>query len=371
MFENLDAIDWASFGTHIEASQQSSKIPYYIRQLLSEDHDKRVIAIGYLFGHGQDFGRPDDATPFIIPFVFEVLELEEYAEKVLLLEALVIICDVIPQREISYLRRTIAIYDVIEGSFPLLVKLLNNENEDIRAESITLLSCIQEKFDEVLDILKAQYESETSTENRIHILDCIVSMIRDTRKIGLKETQVHIDFIKSVVRDSNHVAERLAASIELVYLPAAFYLRGENEIVKIISQTLFQAFKEADTAPRKTLMATHLSRLDFEIVESFLDTDLSALETHLLIKVLLGAYYLPHGQWSSDLYWQYQHPKHTVEKGIFYSPVGIKGVFERRKKDILPMVINNDKFWELPTNLLSIFFGLPDDREALRAYLEE
>ena len=41
------------------------------------------------------------------------------------------------------------------------------------------------------------------------------------------------------------------------------------------------------------------------------------------------------------------------------------------QKQILKAILNCELFWELPTNLLSFFYGLPDDRQKLRKLISE
>lgn len=71
MFEGLDQIDWENLGYHIYRGKE--KIPDAIRNLLSQDPDIRDEARADLLGWGQEYGDITDTTPYIIPFILEVL----------------------------------------------------------------------------------------------------------------------------------------------------------------------------------------------------------------------------------------------------------------------------------------------------------
>ncbi len=42
-----------------------------------------------------------------------------------------------------------------------------------------------------------------------------------------------------------------------------------------------------------------------------------------------------------------------------------------RQGQALRAIVDQDKVWEIPTNLFSFFYGLPDSREALRALIDK
>ena len=75
MFDGLDDIKWEDFGeTHIAIGVKTYEIPDLIRDMLHDDPEQREWAIAYLLGEGQHLGMLDKPTPYIIPFVLEVLE---------------------------------------------------------------------------------------------------------------------------------------------------------------------------------------------------------------------------------------------------------------------------------------------------------
>src|SRR5512138_3680486 len=71
MLAGLDKIDWERFGYHVYSGNR--EIPTAMRNLLSPDPDIREEARGFLLGWGQEYGSIADTTPYIIPFIFEIL----------------------------------------------------------------------------------------------------------------------------------------------------------------------------------------------------------------------------------------------------------------------------------------------------------
>lgn len=365
MFENLDSIDWASFGTHIAVGRQSKDIPIYIRGLISDDEEERVRNIQELFGEGQHFGMHGNATPYIIPFAIEVLALETYPEKSFLLMALEYSCHHMKYAQtISQMRFNVAIYDEIEKGLPIFSQLLGDSNAEVRLQTVELLRYMQDKIDLVLKLLKENYEIETNVKVRTAILESICELIFETGSQYHPKIKPYISFLSNIVKQGKEFSGRVIVSSSLLKL---WRFELDEDLVRTISETLFQAFIEADTEYVKTSLAKHISELDYETIKSFLDQTLSAIETHLLIKAMLCSYFAAFNKSSSNEYWG--HKSKLTEVGIFYSPRFTNYNFELYQKDVLLVILNNDKFWELPSNLLSLLFGLPDKRVDLQNYL--
>lgn len=44
---------------------------------------------------------------------------------------------------------------------------------------------------------------------------------------------------------------------------------------------------------------------------------------------------------------------------------------KEEQRDILQAIVDCDPFWEISTNLFSFYYGLPDEREALRELVQQ
>src|SRR5688572_29291074 len=86
MLETLYDIDWSNVGDHVYGS--SDEIPEAIHNLLSDNDAVREHARLFLFGGQQDTGDIYDSTPYIIPFIIELLADDSTPERDQLLRGL-------------------------------------------------------------------------------------------------------------------------------------------------------------------------------------------------------------------------------------------------------------------------------------------
>jgi hypothetical protein len=70
MLEGLDKIDWKKLE---HAYGEASDVPQFIRNLASEDSDLRDQALYELYGNIFHQGTRYQATPYAIPFIFELI----------------------------------------------------------------------------------------------------------------------------------------------------------------------------------------------------------------------------------------------------------------------------------------------------------
>jgi len=103
--------------------------------------------------------------------------------------------------------------------------------------------------------------------------------------------------------------------------------------------------------------------------------DLSPEQAHLIARALLAATFL-HAR-SIESHWERFPNFDRRTEGIFYLQhfdaarhILRPPLMYKVKHPFLQAILEAEKVWELPTNLFSFFYGLPDSREGLRALLE-
>ncbi|MEL7235676.1 MAG: hypothetical protein AAGK74_14330 [Chloroflexota bacterium] len=110
-------------------------------------------------------------------------------------------------------------------------------------------------------------------------------------------------------------------------------------------------------------------------------SDVSPFDTHMILRTLLDLHFRRLDR--TGLHSKYELFKVTEQPsdldGIHYGyperikywrPIQPGDSLNPNQKSALRTVLDNDRFWEYPTNLFSFFYGLPDDREELRKLVE-
>jgi hypothetical protein len=151
MLEGLDKIDWANIGTHVYFGGYTSDMPDFIRRLLLRG-DAFGNALDYLFGEGQCSGMICDSTPYIIPFVIEVLAHEAaWGKQQAMLRKLLSVV-----RHNIYLNRNSPypalepenhrkVCDVLVAGIPVYRQLLGHDKSQIRDLAADLLGFFEGK----------------------------------------------------------------------------------------------------------------------------------------------------------------------------------------------------------------------------------
>jgi len=212
MFEGLDDIDWASFGTHIQISRKAADIPQFFRDLLSDDEDDRFWAILSLFGEGQYHGCLDTATPYIIPFVLEVLNNPTFPDREGILYALSAVGDhMLWVKTIYDMRLSVSVYDALAAGLSIYLGLLQDEDNTVRRECAHFLRYMQDEGTKVVDALMARYKPEPHAEIRAEIVDSITAMMTAT-SIYADTYSACLPFFSEVMKDGTALPEKVAAA---------------------------------------------------------------------------------------------------------------------------------------------------------------
>lgn len=360
MFDGLDDIDWASFGTHIATGRQSKDIPQFVRNMLSDDAETREYAIMDLFGEGQHNGMLDDATPYIIPFVLEVLEKEDYPNKPYILASLASVSHhILMVKTIPSMRFALSVYEVLESGMSLYLKYLHDADKDTRQTSTYLVSYLQGKAKPVLDALMARYKVETEVEIRVEIVEAMHRLMLKGQLYYAEEFKPHREFIQMLVMDGETVADRVAAAQNLVLVD---YIRDETLSQQVVA-VLIEGIKTAQEDYKKRWLARSLCNVKAAYLLPHLTKELTPEEAHLVGRAVLCSHYV---MWPyHEEHWQ-MSPQHN-QPGYVY---GFYTLNARLKLfgeyDVMEQVANYDPFWQMPTTLFSRFYGLPDERSELQ-----
>jgi len=182
MFEGVNDIKWEQFGeTHIAVRMKTREIPHHIRNMLYEDSDEREYSIAGLLGEGQHLGMLDKATPYIIPFVLEVLTDQHYEQRGYLMHGLARMFDhMFASRSFEYLRLALQTYDEIKKGYVLYRRLLGDSQTYVRFYTANVIAYMQDNSLDALSSLSAHLAVETDADNRGAIIKAILRLVEDS-----------------------------------------------------------------------------------------------------------------------------------------------------------------------------------------------
>lgn len=416
MLDGLDKIDWKSLW-HFQP-EYSARIPQWIRDLTSESESRRSDAKVYLFGEGTEYGKVTSATPYIIPFLVELLGLENTPEKSALLGGLSeisfgYVCDDMP---IGSAKDSIASYEAVASGLPIYLRLLKNEEMWCRYYIVELLGRLTDTNQNIIPFLIEQFMIETEAMIQYRIVENISNLSTYTfQKLSYIDT---LEFLKRCLK-FNDKRIQVSAAIGLIQNRwIADSLRNDDTLFSQVMINLRESFFEYPgpwTESVKQKIIFQLTRLDRVFSLDLLsDKRLSTpQDAHMIVHYLLHSafeirgnpkyshYYINTRSESDGITYSFRAnfrvgftgsiAQQFIDKGImsseqipnldFYKLLDTAlektgGMFPEHlltleQKRILQSILKCEPFWQLRTNLFSFFYGLPDNRDVLRKLISE
>ena len=372
MLEGLDDINWAEIQHH---DRSASHVPESIRKL-AYDSD----ALRYLFADGQETGGLYESTPYIVPFVIETL-----AEKTVLYKSSIL-------RELSYVfwgtpvtyrrmeeaRIGVRVYDAFVSKLSVLKYLAQSGDTELRIGIIELLGRFTENASELVPELMNIFEHEHDETVQLTLLEAIYRLT----VLGIfKERGDFLPWFNKVADNQELQSVRVEVALDLIDLATdRKWIRYTDEI---LPATIDLLVAELNNSKSKEV-ASRLAKLDLQAVITLLQSGrLKLLSIHLLVRESLNRVFYPRtgnnrGDYAYDFSQfglipiiSYSELADHLSTRRFYIPDKTLGTAlgPTPQRQLLTAIANLDRFWEIPTNLFSFFYGLPDTREELRAFL--
>lgn len=380
MFETLDTIDWERVGDHI--SGQNWRIPSAIRALVSSEKEKRLQALEFLFGSFYQLEFEShifETTAKIIPFTLEVLANKPRPTARLLVRYFawflyrrVHVSDV--YFDVQQLRNYIAVYDAIEQGLPIYLQMLSSRDMSLRRRAIILLGCLGTNAESILPALLETYALEKEWRVKREIVKSVEQLLWDRSKFWNN----YAPFLNGILEDNVPTKLKYTAAIAVIKTSRGYPVYTQ-QISPLAISTLVECFKRE----RKTPFRTDWMR--YEIAETLAwladQTPLVRLLHHpqlterdaqflaLALVTQINSDHLP----LSKNYWFTVLGQDNPNR-IIYTALNSRHIVEQLSNYATRPVrelLDNEAFWSTPTNFFSHFFGLPDDREALRALIDQ
>jgi hypothetical protein len=340
-----------------------------------------------VFGEKGAFGMVCDTTPYIIPFVIELLADTKTPRRDYMLDYVI--------RESSYvlasghlsawdMRLYLNVYDSITKHLNTLISLLDDEDRDIRLAAVRLLGNLTDKAEILLPEFFKRFDLTEDEEMQVNLLTAVkilLGALDAWKQVGIKEAFAPV--LKDIVDSNRSQKVQLAAaraSIETIRVSR----RDKNVLSERIPNLLIQEFLAQSGGDRLVHWESVLDYCASIIVDlaqlgpaPFLEMlqnhETTAIKAHLMVRGLLLSILAPY---KNDFY--SKSNLGFTKLGIYYLQADRTGdyrVLVRNKdnaelfKKALRAMLENPNVWDLPTNMFSYFFGMPDSREEIQEIL--
>lgn len=382
MFEGLDQIDWGSID--YPDYKDSKRIPNAIRNLLSQDSQVRNEARADLLGWGQEYGDITDITPHIIPYIFEILSHPDAPGKADLLDHLARGIWESEHLPVRTMRLYVKTYDTLKAGLDILISLLDDTSNAVRLGAIDFLQYLTEEVKVLLPEFKRHIQSEKEEEVQVALLRGLKFLLSTIGwpEFDLKEQYKH--FLNEMIE--THPSERIrvaGAQAAAETFERHFTREFPPKVADILSNHFWKTSRvieqrgwseEFDSA---LLLIRDLSKMEAadHLLEMFQNPEMTPVQAHLIARGLLAIFMID----PDDSYWK--HHRDYYAKGrewtyVHSYPLANNIEIDLHHRDhfaprlrVLEAIVENSKFWKLPTNMISFFIGLPDAQEQLRAIL--
>lgn len=404
MLEGLDNVNWLR---HAGGYALKDKVPVFIRKLASDDDTVREGAFETIFEEMNHQDTIYDATPYIIPFLIELLTYDQIKDKK---DLILGIWSVFQCCEEAFLysrkmtdratRNAILTYQHIAAGFYTFIKLLNHEELKARMAAMLLVSSLHEHAPASRHHLRRVYCSESDVLMRALTLKRLGDLVpKGYGSMIDHHRQKYLALFEPIIQSDPEPIVRLGAAMG--WANAHPYSPYNNRLIapQYIREALLTGLKYAPASvdigwPTRPQFNTHeiikvLTGLGWkDVIETFNFPLLDRYQAHHLVRNLLDVVFnrkltreeaSRNGSTGWDLWESEETRLRKLPETMIYAitdhyprsfnPAKPK-LNQPHQKEIIAAIVACDVFWELPTNLFSFFYGLPDSRDKLVRLVE-
>jgi hypothetical protein len=375
MLENLDSIDWSKLH-HSYGSAETT--PKYIRMLASADTDDRKRAYDHLYGSVNHQGDVLSATSAVVPFIIELLSIEAIPDRSRLIEylaSLVESCnDHLPNgyrdSNIGYLRHDIDTYNNVCQGLDLYISLLQSDDPEIRINAAQLLGMLVDQVARIKEPLWEAIQGETDPNTLAIMIMNFGLLFRRYWPFGENPIQPYLDYFLTLMETHPSEPIRLCAARAIIDSNEIRYRLRGTPIYEAVVSTLLDALNNPESYLLypyiyRGEVLNYLNRLEIETLHTLLDREtISPHAAHWVAREMLNRVFI--NRWRNHFFsWgSFEHPSRNTGQ---YAWEGYPRLFEATRslfpnqQKVLQSILECKPFWQIPTNLFSYFYGLPDD----------
>ncbi len=376
MLEGLDSIRW----NELEGADNNI-VPELLKAIASSESDVSSDALSRLSNNVNHQDTLYETSPYVVPFLVELLNSPSihHKERILRLIGYLAASSTEAISEgcsIDYADLAISTYKNIEAGFTIYCSLITNKNPLLRKEIYNILGYLCRLHDEILEFIYLTYDREDHLEVKFQIVQSVIRLLETSLQLSSylrKRMTIYRDnFFKDIFASIDSIVIQIEAAKGM--LVQALAIGGlEKKDVKEAQQFLIDRITDTELhLPLRVELLRFLAR-QTEDISLLLATiieknNIDLFVTHEIVKVLMDKVFV------ADMNARYGYrtsQSQTVFYDASYGKISDNNNITSRRAEVLQAILNCEQFWQLPTNVFSFFYGLPDSREELQALIEK
>jgi hypothetical protein len=282
------------------------------------------------------------------------------------------------------MRRFVKAYDSLKAGLPTLISLLKDDSNAIRLAAIDLLQYLTDDLEILVPEFIKHFPGEKEEEVQVAYLRGLKFLLSSLSWTRLELKEQCQPFLNEVIETSASQKIQIAgaqATVEIFKEQVTKDL--PPKIASILSDHFWETSQAIDYSgwseefDNALMLIKDLVKLEAadHLIEMLQNPEITPGQAHLIARGLLALFIT----FSDNAYWNCRRNRDVKGRELDYvhsapSAYSLNLYVERRGHfewfvRLLEAIVENQKFWEIPTNMLSFFIGLPDSREQLRAIL--
>lgn len=411
MLENVDTVHWNELR---HAFGDATDVPDMLRAINSATDTQNFLEqYSNLMASINHQGDIYDSTGYVVPFIIQMLK--QSTDPFRTIHHLIMLAELLrhtshhhyqqpsfPQSIVPH-RQLLHVYEATKAGINHYLKLLSHEDEHVRAGSVYVLSFLVDEYTSILPAVQHCVEHSQNDWLRAGgswayatVASYEIAIARDA-KIVTNIISERLQILEAWSHDTQQIV-RFAAAISYISVLASDWSRHNastpDYIVELVAQSLsvnmWDKLSSFDNEPShiryvyseitpfndmQKLVIRWCQQADNPMrwVTLMARLTLSPIKAHEFVREMLDTSFARLGIHQHTHRW-HNHPtldQLELSDAVTYTFAEANRHYTNSKslsdnqRLVLQTICDCEPFWELSTNLLSFYYGLPDEREAL------
>lgn len=358
-------------------------------ELLTDSDDQVVEFTAQLLVFLNDV---ETAPRHSIPELIRLLSLPDASHKGIYLEALVdFLKNMVSAQFREYdaldaglnpglMATDIVIYEAILSGLGTFFQLLRHPDRDIRLVAVRLVALLDDF--KTCSIVAKQLMELSEQENDLEVR---ARMIGTMGIIGGEQIDGLIALLDRLMTTAESSSIRTAAALASAAVGRRIPGRCSPQAKAVLGEALSQLAtdKQLQQLYDDAMLIRGIMKMSiapFDPLDVFQAVSLTPEQAHLFGRELIDGIFQRRSvarRTNHETGWTYPVDSHASNQMMYRFGVGMTSHYipgrklNQHQRTVLQAIIEKDAFWQIPTNLFSFFYGLPDSREELRKLVEE